>query len=124
MVTKIDSGTFSSCTSLRDVVIPSSVKTYWWVAFNECYGLEKIFISESVEKICKRAFRCCSSLEIVHLPATLSSIETDSFVGCDNLKAIYVPENKVDFYMSCLPVELHWLIVEDRADLPVKPSEK
>ena len=128
---------------MREVVVPSSVKTIGEFAFNECYGLEKLVISKGVKEICKGAFAycyglrevvipssvntigscafaLCPSLEIVHLPASLSSIEADSFEGCDNLKAIYVPENKLDFYKSCFQAEMHWLIVEEGSDLPSK----
>ena len=63
----------------------------------------------------------CSSLEIVHLPAGVSNFEIYSFKDCPNLKAIYAPKNKVDFYKEHFPADMHWLIVEDGSDLPVKP---
>ena len=43
------------------------------------------------------------------------------FAGCDKLKAIYVPENEVDFYKERFSSDMHWLIVEEGSDLPVKP---
>jgi hypothetical protein len=125
------------------VVIPSSVKTIGQWAFNECHKLKEIVISEGVKEICKSAFRCChslcelfipssvntignfafglcSSLEIVHLPAEVSNIEMNSFKDCNNLKAIYVPKNNVDFYKERFPADMHWLIVEEGSELPVK----
>ena len=38
-----------------------------------------------------------------------------------NLKAIYAPKNKVDFYKEHFPADMRQLIVEEGADLPVKP---
>ena len=38
-----------------------------------------------------------------------------------NLKAIYVPKKKVDYYNERFPADMHWLIVEEGSDLPVKP---
>jgi hypothetical protein len=82
--------------------------------------LEKIVISEGVAKICNRAFGKCSSLEIVHLPVEVSNMEISAFADCPKLKAIYVPENRVDYYKERFPAEMHWLIVEEGADLPDK----
>ena len=72
------------------------------------------------KKYKRLAFDECSSLEIVHLPAGVSNIELNSFANCKNLKAIYVPENNVDFYKERFPADMHWLIVEEGSDLPVK----
>ena len=60
-------------------------------------------------------------MEIVHLSAGVSNFEIDSFKDCPNLKAIYVPEDKVEYYKEHFPADMHWLIVEDGSDLPVKP---
>lgn len=54
------------------------------------------------------------------MPAEVSNIEMNSFEGCDNLKAIYVPKNNVDFYKERFPADMHWLIVEEGSELPVK----
>ena len=80
--------------------------------------LEKLAIITEIEL---NTFYGCSSLEIVHLPAGVSNFEIDSFKDCRNLKAIYVPEDKVDYYKEHFPVDMHWLIVEEGSDLPVKP---
>ena len=78
-------------------------------------------MDKSVTSIGSGAFYYCSSLEIVHLPAGVSNLEIDSFKDCCNLKAICVPEDKVDYYKEHFPVDMHWLIVEEGADLPIKP---
>ena len=61
----------------------------------------------------------------MHLPAGVSEFEfmyiSLPFDGCDNLKAIYVPKEKVDFYKERFPFDMHWLIVEEGSELPVKP---
>lgn len=77
-------------------------------------------IPKGAREIPNNAFFGCSSLEIVHLSAGVSNFEIDSFKDCRNLKAIYVPEDKVDYYKELFPVDMHWLIVEEGSDLPVK----
>ena len=108
------------CSSPTSFTIPSSVTSIGCGAFSGCYSLTSIVIPESVTSIEGHAFYGCSSLEIVHLPARVSICETDSFKDCRNLKAIYVPEDKVDNYKEHFPADMHWLIVEEGADLPDK----
>ena len=90
-------------------------------AFFGCSSLTTVIIPESVTNIGCRAFIYSSSLEIVHLSAGVSNLEIDSFKDCCNLKAICVPEDKVDYYKEHFPVDMHWLIVEEGSDFPVKP---
>ena len=108
------------CSSPTPITIPSSVTSIGCGAFSGCYSLTSIVIPESVTSIEGNAFYGCSSLEIVHLPAGVSNIELNSFKCCRNLKAIYVPKNKVDYYKKRFPADMHWLIVEEGSDLPVK----
>ena len=82
--------------------------------------MREVTISSSVTSIGPFAFSDCSSLEIVHLPAAVPNIELNSFKDCNNLKAIYIPKKKVDYYKKRLPVDMHWLIVEEGSDFPVK----
>ena len=101
-------------------IIPKGAREIPNNAFFGCSSLTTIIIPESVTSIKGHAFYGCSSLEIVHLPARISICKIDSFKDCRNLKAIYVPEDKVDYYKELFPVDMHWLIVEDGSDLPVK----
>ena len=58
---------------------------------------------------------------MIVIPEGVTSIGDAAFEDCNNLKAIYVPEDKVDYYKKRFPADMHWLIVEEGADLPVKP---
>ena len=101
-------------------IIPEGITEIGEDTFYNCSSLESVIIPESVKKIGRHAFYGCSSLEIVHLPAGVSNFEIDSFKDCRNLKAIYVPGDKVDYYKEHFPADMHWLIVEEGADLPDK----
>ena len=120
-ITTIDEEAFRDCTSLCEVVISEGVRSIGFRAFGDCINLCEIVIPEGIN-IDGGAFERCSSLEIVHLPAVMSIVSILSpFSGCDNLKAIYVPKKKVDYYKKRFPADMHWLIVEEGVDLPVKP---
>jgi hypothetical protein len=108
------------CSSPTSFTIPGSVTSIGCGAFSGCYSLTSIVIPENVTSIEGHAFYGCSSLEIVHLPAGVSNFEIDSFKDCRNLKAIYVPEDKVEYYKEHFPADMHWLIVEEGANLPDK----
>ena len=83
--------------------------------------MQKIVIPSSVTEIGDDAFCDCSSLEKVVFSSSDTEVSMSAFRGCVSLKAIYVPENKVDFYKKRFPSKMHWLIVEEGSDLPVKP---
>ena len=119
-VTTIGNEAFRDCTNLQEVVISEGITEIGMSAFSGCTGLREIVILSSTTKIREWAFSSCSSLEIVHLPAEVSNIEINSFKNCNNLKAIYVPENKVGFDKERFPSDMHWLIVEEGSELPVK----
>lgn len=84
-------------------------------------GLQKIFIPPRVTKIGYESFKGCTSLEEVVIPSSVKEINRTAFDGCNNIKAIYVPKEKVDFYKERFPADMHWLIVEEGSDFPMKP---
>ena len=61
-VTVIDRGTFSGCTSLKEVHIPDSVTEIGDYAFFGCTSLKEVHIPDSVTEIVKRAFDGCTSV--------------------------------------------------------------
>ena len=135
---------FSDWNCLEDVTLPPSIKCIGHAAFCGCKNLKRVNLSEGLEIIGADSFFGCESLETIILPATLkkiyeyalagcgslqeiviqssvTSIGGAAFENCNNLKAIYVPKKKVDYYKKRFPADMHWLIVEEGADLPVKP---
>ncbi len=55
---------FNDCVQLKEVVIPSSVKTIGEWAFCACQGLEKLELGAGVEQIGKGAFAYCPKLSL------------------------------------------------------------
>ena len=80
---------------IESVVIPSSVKSISWNAFEDCQNLKKVVIQEGVEKIGSSAFENCTSLKEVVVPDSIINIWPRAFCGCTGLDfgTFHIPEN-------------------------------
>ena len=135
---------FSDWDCLEEVTLPSSIKCIEHAAFCGCKNLKRVNLSDGLEiigadsffgceflktitlpatlkKIYEYAFAGCGSVQEIVIPSSVTSIGDAAFEDCNNLKAIYVPKKKVDYYKKRFPADMHWLIVEEGVDLPVKP---
>lgn len=108
----INTKAFNECTELSgDLILPSSIRTLGFAAFqgcvklasltvnfgvadipaqcfNRCSGLKSIILAPSVESIGNLAFAKCSSLESVLLPTSVTYISTSAFN--DSAPTLYV----------------------------------
>lgn len=95
------SGTFSGCTSLAEVKLPTELKKIGKDTFMMCYSLKKINLSETkVTEIGDRAFAVDpynafkgNQLTDIKLPETLKTIGAQAFDGCIRLESIVLPES-------------------------------
>ena len=62
---------FYSCSSLRSVILPSSVTRIVLYAFTLCPNMTQIFIPASIIFIGKFAFKSCKSLTSNHHPGMM-----------------------------------------------------
>ena len=88
---------FDSCTSLRSIEIPNSVKVIGEASFMYCHSLLCVLIPSSVKVIKDCAFSGCTSLKEVSLQEGLTSIGGSAFSHCESLKIIYIPESVSTF---------------------------
>ena len=86
-VTKISANTFSNCSGLTSVDIPSTVTHILNYAFQNCSGLTSIFFSynSSLTQIGDWAFSGCSALYTLNIPDGVTSIGERAFYNCTNL---------------------------------------
>lgn len=89
--TFIPSRSFESCSRLRSIFIPESIKTIDDYAFQSCLSLTSIVIPENVTTIGRYSFAYCDSLMSVSLPNSLTSISDGCFHVCKSLTSIIVP---------------------------------
>ena len=92
-VTSIGDRAFSGCDSLSEIVIPSSVTSIGDCAFAGCRSLSEIVIPSSVTSIGDRAFSGCRSLSKIVIPSSVTSIGDSAFYGCRSLSEIVIPSS-------------------------------
>ncbi|MBQ7225662.1 MAG: leucine-rich repeat domain-containing protein, partial [Clostridia bacterium] len=92
-VTYIGKGTFSGCTALPSIELPSTVTDIRDSAFNGCAALTSINIPSLVTNIGSSAFRSCVALTEVTLPSGLTSLGKAAFYQCTELVSVYNLEN-------------------------------
>lgn len=84
---------FQSCSSLRNITLPSSIKKIGHYSLSGCYSLISVEIPNGVDSIMDGAFRDCSSLKRITIPETVKFIGYDCFSYCRKLQKIIVHEN-------------------------------
>ena len=92
-VTSIGDSAFYGCNSLSEIVIPSSVTSIGDSAFWGCNSLSEIVIPSSVTSIGDRAFSSCDSLSEIVIPSSVTSIGKSAFWGCNSLSEIVIPSS-------------------------------
>ena len=81
-VVAIGEDAFSGQTTIREVYLPSGVKTIAKSAFNRCEALEYIGLNDGLQSIGEWAFNKCLALTNVDIPASVTSIGNYAFSGC------------------------------------------
>ena len=82
---------FAGCSSLKEIAIPSGVKTIGYKAFGGCLSLSRIEMPPNLKTIEVMAFCGCESLETIDLPESVINIGWEAFKDCIGLKNIKLP---------------------------------
>ena len=98
----------------NNTIIPNSVTSIGYRAFEYCLGLTSIEIPNSVKGIGWHAFYGCSGLTSVTISNSVTSIEWNAFDGCKNLTDVYclatdVPSTSSSAFNNSFPenITLH-----------------
>jgi hypothetical protein len=88
-------GSYSSpfSSSLKNVVIPSSVISVGDYAFYNCASLSSPVLPSSLKSIGNSAFEGCSSITSVNIPDGVFRIEADAFSHCSSLENVSFPSS-------------------------------
>lgn len=79
--------------SLKEIVIPGSVKTIENSAFRKCYNLTEITILSGVTTIGDYAFSGCKKLRNIIIPDGVTTIGDYAFINCIGLEKITMPDS-------------------------------
>ncbi len=88
--TSISDYSFSYCSSLVSVFIPSSITNIGKAAFGYCSSLVSILIPSSITNIGDSAFGYCSSLVSILIPSSITNIGDSAFSQCVLLSNVTV----------------------------------
>ena len=80
----------AGCNNLIEAVLPNKVVTIGEGALQSCSELKRVEFPPTLKNIRKYAFAYCRSLEQINLPG-VETIEEWAFVDCNNIKSIRIP---------------------------------
>ena len=79
---------FYGCTSIGNIVIPSSVETVGQNAFAKC-GMTSVAFSDGLKTIPEGTFADCQNLTSVTIPYTVTKVDKNAFSGCQSLITVF-----------------------------------
>lgn len=88
----IQYGAFMDNSSIKSVVIPSSVKNIRFNAFSDCPNLEKVTLENGIEELGESVFSGCPALKEITIPESVKNIGANAFSDCPNLEKVELPE--------------------------------
>ena len=83
-------------TSIKSIIIPSTVVVIGQEAFMYCKSLTNVKLCEGLERIDCGAFQFCSSLEEINIPNTVKTISDITFWDCSRLKKVELNEGLIE----------------------------
>lgn len=89
----ISSAAFAWCEKLEKINFPAGLKMIDEVAFANCSSLKEIVLPDGLEFVGAGAFHACSSAEKAILPPSLTSLSRRVFDFCVSLKDVIIPDS-------------------------------
>ena len=90
-VTRLGSYAFSGSTLLESVILPDGLTEIPYACFDGCNTLTYFNLPKKLKSIGRYAFRSCSSIQTMELPNTVTSIGSYAFSKCSSLENVILP---------------------------------
>ena len=89
----IENNAFDSCTNLKTVTIPGTVKSIGYWAFRNCGNLVSVSLGEGIESIDRGAFAECKKLTSITIPGSVTVLGSENnttgvFENCTALTTV------------------------------------
>ena len=89
----IGCSTFSGCTELTSVTIPSTVEKIYANAFLDCTSLKSVSIPDGVRLIDSSSFKNCKAMSSLSIGIKVQTIGASAFYGCAKLTSVTIPDS-------------------------------
>ncbi len=89
-ITSIEFTAFNGCRNMANIIIPNSVVNIGDASFQGCSGLVNLTIPNSVTSIGSCAFNSCVGLTHIEIPNSVTNIPFDAFSYCTGLTRIEI----------------------------------
>eukprot|EP00980_Cylindrotheca_fusiformis_P016739 scaffold5039_cov119-Cylindrotheca_fusiformis.AAC.6 len=96
MVLQIDNYAFSSCKSLRKVILCCFCTRLGKGTFEDCQGLVSVHLPKGLQVIEPDLFWLCKSLALVKIPISVIEIGDRAFYGCRSLTTVDLPHGLLE----------------------------
>lgn len=83
----IDYKAFANCKNLETINFPDNLETIGDYAFTTCHSLKSIDL-KNVKKLGECAFQLCISLEEIYVPGSVATVPDHAFHGCHSVKTL------------------------------------
>lgn len=100
-VTEIRDNAFFNCGSLKEIILPDSLKIMGHHCFYACTSLESIVLPRSLEEIGMGCFCGCIELSSVTISESLNILPDSCFRSCTSLREIIIPQNITEIEKYC-----------------------
>ena len=100
-IDSIEDHAFYQCASLREIVLPGTVKSIGTRAFSGCSGLTSLDLPDGLLEIGDAAFSNCVGLESVTFGSYLKKLGVNCFLNCTSLQEILLPDAVKSLPNSC-----------------------
>ena len=100
-VTSLNPSTFSSCSKLTSIELPSGITSLGDDCFIHCDSLTSIELPSGVTSLGEYCFYSCDKLTSIKLPSGITSLRSSCFSNCINLTSIELPSGIKSFGQGC-----------------------
>lgn len=106
---EIGKETFSNCSKIQTVTIPSGVTEIAEKSFEKCTSLETVVFHRGITRIGPSAFLGCTCLKNIDLPVGLKFIDGYAFKDCKSLNNVQLPIGLTQvgygIFQNCVSIE-------------------